>query len=107
MKPHSQELLDDYKGKDIFLRGDEFIGKGFRQGEKIMFELDHDNRGNPQAVSLQELPHSRYIGVVNCHLLWSRIFVFSEDSQFAEASKGFRITFLCRKSDSFTVELWS
>jgi len=40
-------------------------------------------------------------------LLWFRIFVFSEPSQFAEASEGVRFTFLCRKSDSFTVELWS
>jgi len=46
-------------------------------------------------------------GAVNWPLLWLSILRFSETSQFAEASEGFRLLFLCRKSGSFTVELWS
>jgi len=43
----------------------------------------------------------------NWPLLWLSILRFSDLLQFAEASEGFRFTFLSRKSDSFTVELWS
>jgi len=39
-------------------------------------------------------------------LLWLSILRFSEASQFAEASEGFRLLFPCRKSGTFTVELW-